>query len=572
MNELLYNEASIPSIVEYAQKLENKTIDEVNLDQSSYKGVASPVKDYIIESKKTKGGFGQYLETVYFGKEADNKSQPDFPIAKLELKASPLKTLSNYEVKVKERLVLNHFTFMDLDKEVFDSSHFKFKNENLLLVFYHYNKEQEYGKMKIQLADLWQCLKEDEVQIRADWQTIVDKVHAGKAHEISEGDTLYLGACTKGATKDTNWQIQPHSDIKAQGRAFCFKLGYINHIFQILTQRKQHRKILETRILSGNETFIEKINSIFAPYLKKSAEEICRMRNEKYNPADKSRYANISRRIMGFNKDLTNLYEFNAADIQFKTIRVEPNGKCKESMSFKNVDYCEIVDEEWEDSYFYNAITSKFIIVLFKRDEGQEEYYLDRVIDWQIPMEDYHYFEEVWSDTKNKVLKGDYEHFMKISDNPVSHIRPKGKNADDLMFTPQNTYEKKKCFWINQSYIQEKILDKVYGNRKVFSKTELYNLSLIAWAVIKDRDDKVDFDDLLPLNEYDEQFSHLNDDEYILFKQQLHNFVLSNQSLYEELDYLYENHINDCSRNRFIEDKLSNKAVEKLNNFWNEDV
>lgn len=462
MNELLYNEASIPSIVEYAQKLENKTIDEVNLDQSSYKGVASPVKDYIIESKKTKGGFGQYLETAYFGKKADNKSQPDFPLAKLELKASPLKILSNYEIKVKERLVLNHFTFTDLDKEVFDSSHFKYKNENLLLVFYLYNKEQEYGEMTIHLADLWQCLKEDEVQIRADWQTIVDKVHAGKAHEISEGDTLYLGACTKGSTKDTNWQIQPHSDIKAQGRAFCFKLGYINHIFQILTQRKQHRKILETRILSGNETFIEKINSIFAPYLRKSAEEICRMRNEKYNPADKSRYANISRRIMGFNKDLTNLYEFNAADIQFKTIRVEPNGKCKESMSFKNVDYCEIVDEEWEDSYFYNAITSKFIIVLFKRDDGQEEYYLDRVIDWQIPMEDYHYFEEVWSDTKNKVLKGDYEHFMKISDNPVSHIRPKGKNADDLMFTPQGTMEKKKCFWINQSYVQEKILNPEY--------------------------------------------------------------------------------------------------------------
>ena len=128
MNDLLYNETSIPSIVEYAQKLENKTIDEVNTEQSSYQGVASPTKEYIVENKKTKGGFGQYLETAYFGKKADNKSQPDFPLAKLELKASPLKILSNYEVKVKERLVLNHFTFMDLDTEVFDSSHFKYKN------------------------------------------------------------------------------------------------------------------------------------------------------------------------------------------------------------------------------------------------------------------------------------------------------------------------------------------------------------------------------------------------------------------------------------------------------------
>lgn len=462
MDCLLYNDSNIESIIEYAQKLEKKTIDEVNLIQNSFKGKPVITKSNDSEQKKSKGGFGQYLETIYFGKEADNKSQPDFPKAKLELKASPLKVLSNYEVKVKERLVLNHFTFTDLDKEIFDESHFKFKNENILIVFYYYNKTKDYGRMRIELADLWQCLKEDEVQIRADWQMIVDKVHAGKAHEISEGDTMYLGACTKGATKETNWQVQPHSEIRAQGRAFCFKLGYINHIYQILSQRREHRDILEKRILSGNETFIEKINAIFEPYLKKDAKEICRMRNENYNPKNRSRYANIARSIMGFNKDFTNIYEFNAGDIQFKTIRVESNGKSKESMSFKNVDYCEIVDEDWEDSYFYNAITSKFILILFKKDEGQEEYYLDRVIDWHIPVEDYHYFKEVWIDTKNKVIKGDYNHFIKISDNPVSHIRPKGQNAKDLMETPQGTWEKKKCFWINQSYIQKKVLDTIY--------------------------------------------------------------------------------------------------------------
>lgn len=458
---LLYNETSIPSIVEYAQRLESKTVDEVNFEQNSFQGTT--VTDITNQEwKQSKGGFGQYLETVYFGKKADNKSQPDFPLAKLELKASPLKTLSNFEVKVKERLVLNHFTYNELDKETFETSHFLFKNENLLIVFYFYSKTEPYGKMKIELADLWQCIKEDEAQIRADWQTIVDKVHAGKAHEISEGDTLYLGACTKGATKETNWQSQPHSQEKAQGRAFCFKLGYINHICQVLNQRKLNGRDLEKRILSQNETLLTKIQNTFEPYLGKPAPEICVLRNEKYNIQDKSRYANIARRIMGLNKDQSNIYEFNAADIQFKTIRVEPNGKCNESMSFKNVEFCEIVDEEWEDSYFYNAITSKFIIVLFKRDEGQEEYYLDKVIDWNIPPEDYHYFEEVWTDTKEKVQIGAYNSFMKISENPVSHIRPKGKNAADLMLTPQGTYEKKKCFWINQSYIQEKILDKIY--------------------------------------------------------------------------------------------------------------
>ena len=163
-------------------------------------------------------------------------------------------------------------------------------------------------------------------------------------------------------------------------------------------------------------------------------------------------------------KDGLNIYEFNAADIQFKTIRVEPNGKFIESISFKQIDYCEIIDEEWEDSYFYNAITSKFIFVLFKRDSTAEDYYLDKVVFWQIPTEDYHFFEEVWTDTRDKIRKGDYSNFIKMAENPISHIRPHASNAEDVMCTPQGTYEKKKCFWISKNYIQEKLLNQIYKN------------------------------------------------------------------------------------------------------------
>lgn len=464
MLKLLYDETSIPSIVEYAQRLENKTVDGVNIEQHSYGGILQENQTpRLRQNKNNKGAFGNYLEEAYFGKKNDNKSQADFPLAHLELKASPLKTNSKYEVKVKERLVLNHFTFTDIDKEVFETSHFKEKNENILLVFYHYNKNLHPGDLTVQLADLWQCLKEDEAQLREDWQIIADKVHAGKAHEISEGDTLYLGACTKGTTTATSMQVQPHSDIKARGRALCFKSCYINHIYQILAQRKEHGRILENRILSENETFEQKINTLFNPYLKKSANEICAMRGEKYNLANKSRYADISRKIVGLKKTEDNLYEFNASGIQLKTIRVEPDGTSIESLSFKNVDFCGIVDEEWEESDFYSAITSKFIFVLFKHDTKDSEYYLDRIVFWHIPEKDYDIFKEVWADTKQKVTNGDYEHFIKISENHVSHIRPKGKNASDLMYTPQGTYEKKKCFWINQEYIQRNVLDAIYG-------------------------------------------------------------------------------------------------------------
>ena len=255
MDNLLYDDKDMKSIIQYAQRLENKTIGTVNAKQHSFAGQKNENPFFqLAQNNKNKGGFGNYLEYAYFGKENDNKSQPDFSEAKLELKVSPLKILSNYDVKVKERLVLNHFSFFDLVKEDFETSHFKYKNENLLLVFYRYEKDRPYEKIEIALADLWQCLKEDEFQIKQDWNTIVEKIRNGKAHEISEGDTLYLGACTKGTTAESSMQNQPFSEIKAKGRAFCFKLSYINHIYQILMQRKKHRKILETRILSKNQT------------------------------------------------------------------------------------------------------------------------------------------------------------------------------------------------------------------------------------------------------------------------------------------------------------------------------
>jgi DNA mismatch repair protein MutH len=462
MKKLVYDDSNIDSIIDFARRLESSTIHETNFEHHTYAGVDRDIPKEDGINPRDKGSFGNYLETAYFGKENNNKSLPDFPKAKLELKTSPLKIIGNYEVKVKERLVLNHFTYNDLDKEVFDKSHFKDKNENILLVFYSYNPKLFVGDLHIELVDLWKCLEADEYQIRLDWETIVEKIHQGKAHEISEGDTLYLGACTKGATAASSLQTQPHSEIKAKGRAFCFKLGYINHIFQVLMERKRKGRPHESRFLSKNEKFEQKIISLFMPYMNKLADEISKLRNRDYNPKDKSRYANLARSIVGLNNKQDNFYEFNASGIQFKTIRVESNGKINESISFKAIDYNEIIDEEWEDSYFYSAITSKFIFVLFKRDTAEGEYYLDRVEFWQIPENDYKQFEKVWSDTKEKVKKGDYQHFSKIKDNPVSHVRPHGKDSHDLVLSPQGTYEKKMCFWINQQYIQENVIDKIY--------------------------------------------------------------------------------------------------------------
>ena len=51
-------------------------------------------------------------------------------------------------------------------------------------------------------------------------------------------------------------------------------------------------------------------------------------------------------------------------------------------------------------------------------------------------------------------IKGKHHNnFPKQSDNPVSHVRPHGLNAQDTYELPDGRQYPKQCFWLNNSYI-----------------------------------------------------------------------------------------------------------------------
>jgi DNA mismatch repair protein MutH len=139
-----------------------------------------------------------------------------------------------------------------------------------------------------------------------------------------------------------------------------------------------------------------------------------------------------------------------------KTIRIENSGAIQQSMSFHQIKYKEIVKEEWEESYWFNTLTKRFFFVIFQKDE-KGSLRLRNVKFWTMPVEDLEIAKEFWEDTKKKIKKGDYNHFIKISDDKICHVRPKGADSKDLMETPQGKMEKKKCYWLNSSYIKTQI-------------------------------------------------------------------------------------------------------------------
>ena len=73
---------------------------------------------------------------------------------------------------------------------------------------------------------------------------------------------------------------------------------------------------------------------------------------------------------------------------------------------------------------------------------------------WTMPNHDIETAKRFWEDTKSKIAKNDFNNFIKISDNLICHVRPKGVNSKDLMETIYGNKEKKKSYWLNSSYIK----------------------------------------------------------------------------------------------------------------------
>ncbi|AIN74101.1 DNA mismatch repair protein [Flavobacterium psychrophilum] len=462
--KLPYNPSDKNSIIEYAKKLKGKSLRQVcdpTVLEHSYSG---------------KGNFGQVLEKFYFGYEPNSVAEADFAQIGMELKSSPLKQLKNDEFRSKERLVLNIINYVNVVNQNFENSDFFKKNASILLIFYLHNAGYDILDYLIKLVDEWSFPSTDLEIIKKDWQTINEKIANGKAHELSEGDTFYLGACTKGANA-LSVRKQPFSEIPAKQRAYSFKQGYVNHIIASIAKENKgiYGKLIPNVQVAKKQTIEEIVISKFKPFYGKTEEEIIKILKIKINTKAKSFYASLTKAILGIELD-KEIEEFEKAEIIVKTVRLKENDLPKEDISFPNFKYEEIVNEDWEDSDFKDVLEHKFLFVFFQFEN--EKLILRKVKFWNMPYLDLIEVEKVWTKTKQIVAKGEivkeiktnkkgkeirFTNFPSKKFSSISHVRPHAKDSSDTFelpkkdkLTKQNEYTKH-CFWLNNTYVKNEI-------------------------------------------------------------------------------------------------------------------
>ena len=91
-------------------------------------------------------------------------------------------------------------------EECFEKSHLWEKCKLILLIYYKYIAGIRNIDNKIYYAKLFTPPQQDLLIIKNDYYFIVEKIRQGHAHELSESDTLYLGAAPK-AAKNTDFPL-----------------------------------------------------------------------------------------------------------------------------------------------------------------------------------------------------------------------------------------------------------------------------------------------------------------------------------------------------------------------------
>lgn len=403
----------LPDLLEEFQKSEYKTYE----DKENSTPSTTTRKEI---SQLSKGRYGNIIEECFYGFKPNNSPEPDIPAAKVEIKTTPYRVTANGTISAKERLVLSMFNFHEENLDDFYQTHLWQKCQNILLLFYKYQKTRDISKNITDKAFLFDWPEEDMPTILEDYKRITQKVLDGRAHELSESDGIYLSTCRKGAGKDKDRTTQPYGSELANRRAWSLKSSYMTTLLRTRVFSQEEQESIAKAVQDTSKPFTQIIEEKILQYQGKSEKELCDEFNK--NIKNKDRNNSIVTKmiqLLDLPQEIENTTEFKKANMMIRAIRVDKNGLPKEDSPFKNYRFIELANEkEWEESHIYTEIFSrKFMFVVFRENETGD-FCLDQVKFWGFPDSLEPELMRVWQETKEIINQG-----IKLT------VKPNGKDG-----------------------------------------------------------------------------------------------------------------------------------------------
>lgn len=435
-----------------------KTIDELLKFTDSIKGrtfAEFDLENRLDKNEKDKGNLGKLIETGFYGYPNNNKAEADFNSLGVELKVSGYIRNKNGSISAKERLVLGKIDYNSIVKEEFDYSKMLFKNKKILIIWYEYERNKKTKDFIITDYQLYD-MSGDEIIIRNDFQIIKEKVTEGLAHLLSEGDTSYLGACTKGAN-GTDRTRQPFSEILAKPRAFSLKNAYLTGVLRsqnlVLSIDKLEYKTIEEYVYAQVKKFIGK-NQIDIYYA---------LTGNKYETAiPKGISKMISNKVIGKDKELTEKNElFLKTNYIIKNLPVNKYGYPLERMSFRNLTLSDFKDE-WEESWWKAYFEEVTIIVLCYEGSSKIKNGFRKLKDIKkitFTSDDIDVFGRTYNMVKKTIDNKDISNlpYPNSFQGQILEVAPKGIKGDNAYINMFKKDTTKVCFMLSKEFLFYKL-------------------------------------------------------------------------------------------------------------------
>lgn len=437
-------------LLEYTENIKGKTFKEID-------------SKHLLDNarlKRAKGLLGHVVESGFYDYPINSDSRADFEELDIELKVTGYVKNKNGSLRAKERLVLSKIDFNQIVNETFETSHVLGKCKKMLIIWYEYDPSKEAKDFLITDFQLYDMSNDFEI-FNNDFEIIKGKVLEGKAHELSEGDTSYLGACTKARTSKDRTK-QPFSDILPKPRAYSLKNAYMTGIL-----RENIKQTTTFRSSKRNEfkTVVDYVKNKLEPYFGKTQLEILEeITGKNYsNNIPKHISKMISNELIGKDDELINKNElFAKTSFIIKNLPIQENGKPRERMSFKTISLSDFEDE-WNESYWKNYFEETTLIVIcYKEANGSKNGYrvLSDVKQISFDENDLDEFGKTYNQIKIAIEKKDIN-LLPISKNGFKNqlleIAPKGVKGDNAYVNFFKKDKTKVAFMISKKLLLEKL-------------------------------------------------------------------------------------------------------------------
>lgn len=439
---------SIDELLKYTDNIKGKTfyeIDSENLLKNNK------------NLKRRKGVLGQVVETGFYKYPINNDPHADFDEIGVELKVSGYKISKTGKISAKERISLSKIDYNSIVNEEFNYSKLISKNSKILIIWYLYEKGKDIGDFKITDYQLYE-MKNDKEVFKNDFNIIKNKVLEGKAHELSEGDTSYLGACTK-AAKSTDRTTQPFSDIPAKPRAYSLKNSYLTGILRNF--KSSHNATNSNNFLSIEEYIYSKMRPFIGKNQIQILEELTGKTYE--NKVPKNINKMITDKMIGKDSELPNKSDlFTKTSFIIKNMPIKINGKPKERMAFRTISLSEF-DEDWEDSDWKAYFEETTLLTILWQEPNNNSKNGERILKGVKKISfndnDLSSFEKTYNKLKETIRKKDISLLPTPNsfENQYLEVAPKGIKGDDAYNNFFKNDKTKVGLMLNKNFLYEKL-------------------------------------------------------------------------------------------------------------------